>query len=78
MLPAMTRFGPRRSSSLPPSQAPSVPAIARMMPKVPIGRVDAAEGEQRNQPVGIDHVGEQEEQHRSVLRQFAERASQLR
>jgi hypothetical protein len=36
MLPAMTRFGPRLSSSLPPSQAPNVPAIASRMPKVPI------------------------------------------
>ena len=36
MLPAITRFGPSVSSSLPPSQAPKVPAIARMMPKVPI------------------------------------------
>ena len=36
MLPAMTRFGPSRSSSLPPSHAPKVPAMARMMPKVPI------------------------------------------
>ena len=36
MLPAITRFGPSESSSLPPSQAPNVPAIASMMPKVPI------------------------------------------
>ena len=36
MLPAITRFGPSESSSLPPSHAPKVPAIARMMPKVPI------------------------------------------
>ena len=36
MLPAITRFGPRRSSSLPPSHAPNAPAIASMMPKVPI------------------------------------------
>ena len=36
MLPAITRFGPNQSSSLPPNHPPKVPAIARMMPKVPI------------------------------------------
>ena len=36
MLPAMTRFGPSLSSSLPPSHAPKVPAMASRMPKVPI------------------------------------------
>ena len=36
MLPAITRFGPSLSSSLPPSQAPNVPAMARMIPNVPI------------------------------------------
>ena len=39
MLPAITRFGPKRSSSRPPSQAPKVPAMARMMPNVPIWMV---------------------------------------
>ena len=41
------------------------------------GGIDAAEGEQRHQPVGVDHVGEQEERQRSLLRQLAERAFQL-
>ena len=36
MLPVITRFGPNASSSLPPSHPPNVPAIARIMPKVPI------------------------------------------
>ena len=36
MLPAITRFGPSLSSSLPPSHAPNVPAMASRMPKVPI------------------------------------------
>ena len=39
VLPAITRFGPSVSSSLPPSHAPNVPAIASRMPKVPIWMV---------------------------------------
>jgi len=39
MAPAITRLGPSASSSLPPTQAPKVPATARMMPKVPIWMV---------------------------------------
>ena len=39
MLPAITRFGPSESSSLPPSQAPKVPAMASRMPKLPIWMV---------------------------------------
>ena len=36
MLPVITRFGPKESSSLPPSHAPMAPAMARRIPKLPI------------------------------------------
>jgi hypothetical protein len=39
VLPAMTRFGPSVSSSLPPSHAPKAPAIASRIPNVPIWMV---------------------------------------
>ena len=80
MLPAMTRFGPSRSSSLPPSHAPkragdrehdAEGADLDRVPAEGAGGIDAAEREQRHQAVGVDHVGEQERRQRFLLRQFA-------
>ena len=55
-----------------PRAAPNVPAMVSRMPKMPssdglpaehAGPVDAAEREQRHEPVLVDHVGEKEAHH---------------
>src|SRR4029078_5802016 len=60
---AITAFEPLRASSTPPSAAPNVPVMVRMMPRAPAehgaGIADAA-GEHCTEAIGVEHTRQQE------------------
>ena len=79
------RLLPIRSSSLPPRNAPGMANTVRMMPKMPSvmvapaeGRrgIDAAEGDDRRQPVVVEHEGDQVGERIAVVAELADRRHQ--